>query len=78
MKKLKLSLELLCVDSFQTAGEQQGRGTVQGHDGTRYADTCGCGPRPSDGCSIGCPATFTCDGTEGPGCANNPYTVIVW
>jgi hypothetical protein len=30
MKKLKLSLELLCVDSFETAGERQGGGTRSG------------------------------------------------
>ncbi|HVH12310.1 MAG TPA: hypothetical protein VM759_04620 [Longimicrobium sp.] len=71
MRKLKLDLNGLRVDSFQTAKTSAEHGTVRGHDATRLQDSCGC-PIPSDGCSIGCPVT----GAEcGPN-SNNCWTVI--
>lgn len=79
MQKLRLDLDALAVESFQTDKTADGRGTVQGH-ATRAVDGCG-SPRPSDGCSIGCPATYGCDmdtdTVPDPG-TNNPWTVIVW
>jgi hypothetical protein len=77
MKKLKLNLDSLRVDSFQTAAATDARGTVEGF-ATALRDTCGCPAQsdgcsiPSDGCSIGCPVT----GAEcGPN-SNNCWTVI--
>jgi hypothetical protein len=75
--KLKLNLDSLRVETFVTAATADARGTVHGHDATQPAETCGC-VFPSDGCSIGCTPTYTCEGTEGPGCQNNPWTVIEW
>ena len=46
MKKLKLHLEALTVDSFQTGDPAQATGTVEGH----FAVTCAhdsCTPYPS-------------------------------
>jgi hypothetical protein len=54
MKKLKLNLDSLRVDSFETTRDHASpRGTVQGHDATQLADTCDC-PPPSDGCTFYC------------------------
>ena len=73
MNKLKLELECLRVESFETASVSEERGTVRGRDASRLADSCGCtaSPRPSDGCTIGC-------GTGPAACTtqNNPGTVI--
>jgi len=76
MKKLRLNLDSLRVDSFQTAATTGARGTVEGF-ATALRDSCGCPnpsagcPIPSDGCSIGCPVTFGC-----PDWSNNCWTVI--
>ncbi|HEX6039479.1 hypothetical protein [Longimicrobium sp.] len=82
MKKLALDLDSLAVESFQTDAATDGRGTVQGHDATRLADTCGCSPRPTDGCTIGCPYTSDADGDTLPDqtqpYSNNCWTVIEW
>jgi hypothetical protein len=53
MQKLKLNLESLHVDSFETASAEPARGTVQGHDATQLADSCGCPPQ-SNGCTVYC------------------------
>jgi hypothetical protein len=39
MKKLTLDLDALRVDSFEPAGLEAGKGTVQAHDGDAYAGT---------------------------------------
>jgi hypothetical protein len=75
MKKLKLNLDTLHVDSFETGLSIKGRGTVQGHDTTIASLGC----IPSNDNSIGCPGTYTCgENSDGPGCQSNPWTVIVW
>ena len=43
MRKLKLELDALCVESFDAeARPAEVRGTVQGREVTALADTCGC------------------------------------
>jgi hypothetical protein len=80
MQKLKLDLDTLRVESFETASAMDERGTVQGH-ATRLADSCGC-VRPSQGCSISCPYTYDGNGNTVPDQdepqSNNCWTVIVW
>lgn len=46
MKKLKLDVETLAVDSFPTAAAAKETGTVQGYDAPTY-------PYPSCGCTTG-------------------------
>ena len=71
MQKLKLEMDDLRVESFTTAASENDRGTVDGHDATRLADSCTCGSGPpSDGCTIGCATAADCT-TQ-----NNPGTVI--
>ena len=78
MKKLRLEIEQLAVESFATAAATAPRGTVQAH-GTQFDNTCGpentCGPQTCldaycvrtetfDPClSAGCPP---CSGGGGP------------
>jgi hypothetical protein len=83
MKKLKLSLESLHVESFEIIAPRTARGTVQGHDATQLADTCNC-YRPSDGCTIGCWNTGDCGDPSWDDCGsadscgqNNCGTIIV-
>jgi hypothetical protein len=71
MKKLKLELDTLRVESFEAASTPVTRGTVQGHSTTPLS--IGCSPD-----SIGCVGTYTCDETDGPGCGSNPWTVVEW
>lgn len=40
MRKLKLDLDHLAVESFDTADEKRGTGTVMGHDTIRCSNTC--------------------------------------
>jgi hypothetical protein len=81
MKKLKLNLDSLRVDSFETAAPSVARGTVQGHDATRLADSCSC-PYPTDGCSLYCGGSSgqcsgDCDGdTVVDPHSNNCWTII--
>jgi hypothetical protein len=43
MKKLKLEIDALRVESFEPhARPEQGRGTVEAREVTALADTCGC------------------------------------
>jgi hypothetical protein len=78
VKKLKLNLDLLRVDSFETAAPTRPHGTVQGY-ATRRADSCGCAIY-TDGCSIGCPVTSPgCDtdgDTQPDPWSNNCWTTI--
>jgi hypothetical protein len=80
MKKLKLEIETLRVESFETASSVHTRGTVNGHDATQVADTCDCDPIPTDACSMyGCVQTYTCDldgDTEPDRHSNNCWTII--
>lgn len=75
MKKLKLAMEELAVESFATSAESRGRGTVEAHN-TFRGNTCGaentCGPEtcPPMYCVIGTDP-INCGGTIGcptPGC----------
>ncbi len=61
MRKLKLSLDALQVDSFHATGPEARRGTVAGHAWTEYADE-SCFPS----CNPGCDPTGT-GGTGGTG-----------
>ena len=56
MRKLKLSLDALEVDSFHAVGAGDGRGTVVGHTGTQYYD---------ESCFGTCVGMCTRDGTCG-------------
>ena len=72
MKKMKLALDDLAVESFAPAEDPQRRGTVHAHDSGPYTDEClscgvetGCGGGGCDsqGCSQGCGSvTCTCYG----------------
>ena len=42
MKKLRLELDALEVESFEAAAADAEPGTVQAHEVTLRADTCGC------------------------------------
>jgi hypothetical protein len=63
MRKLKLDMDALTVDSFSTSGWSAGAGTVRGRSGalcvedTGY-DTCACGGGGTYTCT--CPDRFTC------------------
>lgn len=80
MRKLKLSLDALKVDSFHASGPEARRGTVPGHAWTEYADescfeSCngGCGTTGSGG-SGGTGGTGGSGGTGGTG-SGTGYTV---
>jgi hypothetical protein len=71
MKKLRLALDQLTVESFASTDMPADRGTVEGHDGTYYA---GCG-YTADRYDIQCRSVgiqcgpteyyaFTCDATS--------------
>jgi hypothetical protein len=72
MKKMKLALDDLAVESFAPAEDPQRRGTVHAHDSGPYTDEClscgvetGCGYGGCDSqhCSQGCGSnTCTCYG----------------
>jgi len=70
MKKLRLNLDSLHVESFETALPVWGRGTVRPHDSTEPQEpqsivaTCEC---PGTG---GASAWATCDWSCGGGCSN--------
>lgn len=57
MRKLKLSIEALQVESFQATGPEAPRGTVAGHAVTIYDDeSC------FESCNGGCTAYASCNG----------------
>lgn len=67
MRKLRLTLEELRIDSFATEAPGAARGTVRGRDGTEYTicwGLCGGGGGESD-CDLSC-------GPESEGCTNDP------
>ncbi len=76
MKKLRLSIGELRVDSFETMRREERPGTVRGFDSTTgFQVICGCTDNGeacdtddcSNGCSNGC--TNTCPNTNDPTCA---------
>jgi hypothetical protein len=66
MNQLMLSLEALCVDSFQTAQESPARGTVLGRDSTAPTQPAPSGPSDYGVCTYdascqgGCSGPRTC------------------
>lgn len=77
MKKLKLHLDDLCVESFHTAPRHPGHGTVRGlelcppGDDESRAGTCdaSCGGSCADTCDGTCLGDYTCgDWSCGPYC----------
>lgn len=75
MRKLKLSLDTLQVESFAATGNEPARGTVPGHAFTEYADescfeSCN-GTCPANGCGSGYASCYgSCYGTCGATCYN--------
>lgn len=70
MRKLKLSLDALQVESFHATGPEARRGTVPGHAWTEYADescfeSCngGCGTTGTGGTGTGGSGAASCYGT---------------
>jgi hypothetical protein len=69
MRMLKLDIDKLEVDSFETNGAGEERGTVHGHYPTQYAtcvtSVCGCSGADGLSCEVTCDATCyaSCDGT---------------
>jgi hypothetical protein len=64
MKKLRLSLEDIAVDSFSTVAPQMRRGTVPAHgsESTCFQIICTCGD-PTDGYTCPDSCANSCDGT---------------
>ena len=80
MRKLKLSLDALQVESFQPAGPEARRGTVPGHAGTYYYDescfeSCNGGCTVYASCGGGC-GSYSCPGTcyDTCNCVPTEYT----
>ena len=67
MRKIKLSVETLRVESFATAVAERGKGTVFGNDKTvgTCANTCGACPSAIDACPSVYGATLPCNGCVG-------------
>src|SRR6185295_12255914 len=63
MRKIRLDIEELVVESFGTADGRDGKGTVRGHDLTQFIG-CGGGGSEESNCATcleGCPRdTMTC------------------
>jgi hypothetical protein len=60
MRKLKLSIDALQVESFHAVGPGSGRGTVPGHNPTYYLDEC---QTPAGTCDAGCTQGYNTCGT---------------
>jgi hypothetical protein len=74
MKKLKLEIEQLEVESFGTVeGGEDGRGTVRGLGTSETACATKCG---GDGCQTVVPISFGAAPDEG--CVVEEYTSFVW
>ena len=58
MRKLRLELEDLVVESFATAAAPEGAGTVRGHAGAQPASGEPCPPPVPDPYDTGCVATY--------------------
>jgi hypothetical protein len=72
MRKLKLDLDQLAVDSFDTQTPPEREGTVFGEQCTCYTCTCpGC---PSCGATCGMTCNTTCGESCGTDCPYNPIT----
>jgi hypothetical protein len=69
MKKMKLTVENLSVQSFSTATTNEARGTVMGHDPTRAGQNCG---SAYDACNTGL-CTFDCPETYSPDACPTAY-----
>ena len=74
MQRKKLDLDALSVDSFATAGEDGGRGTVRAHvdeyaaaKGCTCQGTCLC-PTAYYHCGTGRATIFSCDYTANGSC----------
>jgi hypothetical protein len=63
MKKMKLRVDALSVESFATGQDADARGTVRGRDGCTYVDTCLC-PTAYYHCGTGPATIHSCDFTE--------------
>jgi hypothetical protein len=61
MRKIRLDLDALAVDSFAVSAESAPRGTVQGHGGRQSIDICE--PLPHDYTEVDCTAAASCNGT---------------
>ncbi|HET7461786.1 MAG TPA: hypothetical protein VFJ82_11090 [Longimicrobium sp.] len=63
MKKLKLELDSMEVESFETATTEQDPGTVRAH--LTYDPEAGCGPTEESRCvtDCGCSGMWTCPGS---------------
>lgn len=75
MKKLKLDLDQLQVESFETAAPRAGRGTVLGHKCSVPWDTSTCPPPPTGDCeSLECLDTSIqqCGYSYGGTCGASP------
>lgn len=79
MRKLKLDIEAITVESFQTQSKPAMRGTVAGHDTVESACPTACWTQCPSGCLTQCDAsdctacnptaqcTWNCGGTGGGG-----------
>jgi hypothetical protein len=81
MRKLKLSIEALQVESFHAVESGSGRGTVPGHNWTEYADescfeSCNgsCNQTCPLSCYGGCGSGASCGGTCYASCGCPPNT----
>jgi hypothetical protein len=69
MKKLKLQLDDLIVESFATAAERDGRGTVQGHYSCNTCEDLDCSVNCTGGtCGPNPTAQVGCVSGSGPVC----------
>ncbi len=71
MQKIKLELESLSVETFETAKTDEIRGTVQGHDPSRGGHGQPCGSA-FDACHTGL-CTYDCDPTYSPDACPTVY-----
>jgi hypothetical protein len=79
MRKLKLSLDALQVDSFTASADEAERGTVPGHSFTQYADescfeSCNGGCTAYGSCGAGCGSGASCGGSCWNSCTCPPNT----
>ena len=70
MRKIKLVVESLAVQSFETSAVSAGRGTVVAHEPTRGHNV-GCGSA-YDACHTGL-CTYDCDPTYSPDACPTAY-----
>lgn len=70
MRKIKLELESLSVDSFATAAPESDRGTVMGHEPTVNGPNCD--NSIADACVTGL-CTFDCPETYSPDACPTAY-----